>query len=215
MCRILLRARGAVVYLGGQDAWGSIETGAAQLARTVRRVLREQGCRRVNIIAHSKGGLEARYLISNMGYGRYIASLSMLSTPNRGSRVAELLLYARPGVALWACGNDAYWSRHGDEKPDSLRAGEQLTPAYLVRFNRDNPDANCVFYQSWGTRIGTVHPDGAMMLTRGLFSPGARGERRAGHAGLGGGGACTAARWTGFPTSRWWTCSERTRRAFL
>ena len=47
----------------------------------------------------------------------------MLSTPNRGSRVAELLLYARPGVALWACGNDAYWSRHGDEKPDSLRAG--------------------------------------------------------------------------------------------
>ena len=46
----LLRARGAVVYLGGQDAWGSIETGAAQLARTVRRVLREQGCRRVNII---------------------------------------------------------------------------------------------------------------------------------------------------------------------
>ena len=167
----LLRARGAVVYLGGQDAWGSIETGAAQLARTVRRVLREQGCRRVNIIAHSKGGLEARYLISNMGYGRYIASLSMLSTPNRGSRVAELLLYARPGVALWACGNDAYWSRHGDEKPDSLRAGEQLTPAYLVRCNRDNPDANCVFYQSWGTRIGTVHPDGAMMLTRGLFYP--------------------------------------------
>ncbi len=79
--------------------------------------------------------------------------------------------YARPGVALWACGNDAYWSRHGDEKPDSLRAGEQLTPAYLVRFNRDNPDANCVFYQSWGTRIGTVHPDGAMMLTRGLFYP--------------------------------------------
>ena len=31
-----LRAHGAAVYLGGQDAWGSIETGAAQLARTVR-----------------------------------------------------------------------------------------------------------------------------------------------------------------------------------
>ena len=28
-----------------------------------------------------------------------------------------------------------------------------------------------MFYQSWGTRIGTVHPDGAMMLTRGLFYP--------------------------------------------
>ena len=57
----------------------------------------------MNIIAHSKGGLEARYLISNMGYGRYIASLSMLSTPNRGSRVAELLLRpsGRCAVGVW------------------------------------------------------------------------------------------------------------------
>ena len=118
-----LRRRGAALYFGGQDAWGSIETGAAQLARTVRRAMRETGCDRVNLIAHSKGGLEARYLISSMGWGRHVASLSMLSTPNRGSRVAELLLYARSGVAAWARGNDAYWARHGDEKPDSLRAG--------------------------------------------------------------------------------------------
>lgn len=170
-----LRAQGAVVYLGGQDAWGSIETGAAQLARTVRRAMRETGSAQVNIIAHSKGGLEARYLISSMGYGRRVASLSMLATPNRGSRVAELLLYARPGVAVWARGNDAYWAKHGDRQPDSLRAGEQLTPAFLEQFNRDNPDANCVFYQSWGARLGKAGTDTAMQLTRGLFYP-AHGE---------------------------------------
>ncbi|MFQ7241354.1 esterase/lipase family protein [Agathobaculum sp.] len=170
-----LRRRGAVLYFGGQDAWGSIETGAAQLARTVRRAMRETGCDRVNLIAHSKGGLEARYLISGMGWGRHVASLSMLSTPNRGSRVAELLLYARPGVAAWARGNDAYWARHGDEKPDSLRAGEQLTPKYLEQFNRDNPDANCVYYQSWGARLGKARADTAMLLTHGLFYP-AHGE---------------------------------------
>lgn len=166
-----LRARGAVLYFGGQDAWGSIETGAAQLARTVRRVMREQGCEKVNIIAHSKGGLEARYLISGMGWGRRVASLSMLSTPSRGSRVAELLLVARPGVAAWARGNDAYWAKRGDEKPDSLRAGEQLTPKYLEQFNRDNPDANCVYYQSWGARLGRTRGDAAMRLTHGLFYP--------------------------------------------
>ena len=165
-----LRRRGAVLYFGGQDAWGSIETGAAQLARTVRRAMRETGCDRVNLIAHSKGGLEAR-----MGWGRHAASLSMLSTPNHGSRVAELLLYARPGVAAWARGNDAYWARHGDEKPDSLRAGEQLTPKYLEQFNRDNPDANCVYYQSWGARLGKARTDTAMLLTHGLFYP-AHGE---------------------------------------
>lgn len=170
-----LRRRGAVLYFGGQDAWGSIETGAAQLAQTVRRAMRETGCDRVNLIAHSKGGLEARYLISSMGRGRHVASLSMLSTPNRGSRVAELLLYARPGVAAWARGNDAYWARHGDEKPDSLRAGEQLTPKYLEQFNRDNPDANCVYYQSWGARLGKARADTTMLLTHGLFYP-AHGE---------------------------------------
>lgn len=126
-----LRARGAEVCFGGQDAWGSIETGAGQLAEAVRKMLRLYGCERVNIIAHSKGGLEARHLISAMGYGKYVASLTMLSTPNRGSRVAELLLYARPGVAVWARGNDAWWRRGGDRNPDALRAGEQLTPAYL------------------------------------------------------------------------------------
>lgn len=166
-----LRARGAVVYCGGQDAWGSIETGAAQLARTVRRAMAEQHCKRVNIIAHSKGGLEARYLISGMGFGEKIASLSTVSTPHRGSRVAEILLYARPGVALWARRNDAYWAAHGDEKPETLRAGEQLTPRYLAQFNRENPDAPAVFYQSWGTEIRRTHGDTAMMLTRGLFYP--------------------------------------------
>ncbi|MGI6181635.1 MAG: lipase family alpha/beta hydrolase [Agathobaculum sp.] len=166
-----LRAHGAQVFLGGQDAWGSIESCAAQLACTVRRAMEQTGARRVNIIAHSKGGLEARYLISSMGWGRYVASLSMLSTPNRGSRVAETLLYARQGVALWAKGNDAYWRRHGDAAPDSLRAGEQLTPAYLAAFNRHNPDAACVYYQSWGACLGSARTDGAMMLTRGLFYP--------------------------------------------
>lgn len=166
-----LRAQGAVVYLGGQDAWGSIETGAGQLWRTVQRAMREQGCTRVNIIAHSKGGLEARFLISAMGWARHVASLTMLSTPNRGSRVAEALLCARPGIALWARGNDAYWRLHGDERPDTLRAGRQLTPRYLAAFNRRCPDAACVYYQSWGARLDHARADRAMVLTRGLFYP--------------------------------------------
>ena len=166
-----LRAHGAQVFFGGQDAWGSIEDGAARLADMVRRIRRETGSARVNIIAHSKGGLEARHLISAMGYGRYVASLSMLSTPNRGSRVAEWLLRMQPGITVWAHGNDAWWRRHGDAAPVTLRAGEQLTPAYLEAFNRTHPDAACVYYQSWGARLGRNNPDAAMQLTRGLFYP--------------------------------------------
>lgn len=164
-----LRAHGAVVCFGGQDAWGSIEQGAARLAETIRRMRREYGCERVNIIAHSKGGLEARHLISQMGYGKSVASLSMLSTPNRGSRMAECLLRVQPGITVWAHGNDAWWRRHGDAAPVTLHAGRQLTPAYLEQFNRTHPDANCVYYQSWGARLGKNRTDPAMCLTHGLF----------------------------------------------
>ena len=108
----LLRDRGAVVYMGGQDAWGSIENGAARLEQVLYRMLQEQDCSRVNIIAHSKGGLEARYLISTLGHGRHVASLTMLSTPNRGSRVAAVCPAGGGAVgagqrcvlgAVWGC----------------------------------------------------------------------------------------------------------------
>ena len=59
-----LRERGATVYLGGQDAWGTVAGNAEQLRKTVLRILECEQCEKINIIAHSKGGLEARYLIA-------------------------------------------------------------------------------------------------------------------------------------------------------
>ena len=172
-----LRAQGAAVYFGGQDAWGSIETGAGQMKRAVDRALRETGCDRVNIIAHSKGGLEARYLISAKGYGGRVASLSMLATPNRGSRVAELLLVRPAGRCGMGARQRCILGKARGRKPDSLRAGEQLTPKYLAQFNRDNPDAEGVYYQSWGARLGKMRADAATQLTRGLLYR-AWGQRR-------------------------------------
>ena len=52
-----------------------------------------------------------------------------------------------------------------------LSVGEQLTPAYLEGFNRTHPDANCVYYQSWGARLGKNNADAAMRVTHDLFYP--------------------------------------------
>lgn len=48
----------------------------------------------IHIIAHSMGGLDSRILIGNnyQGLGDRIASLTTLSTPHRGSPVADLLV---------------------------------------------------------------------------------------------------------------------------
>ena len=56
----ILRARGAAVFLSGQDAWGSVPGNARALLRRAEDILAETGAEKLNLIAHSKGGLEAR-----------------------------------------------------------------------------------------------------------------------------------------------------------
>lgn len=163
----LLRAHGATVYMGGQDAWGNVEQNAAVLQAKLHQMLRETGAPRINIIAHSKGGLEARYLISTLGQARRVASLTTISTPHRGSHIARALLrYAYPAAWVWGKCNDAFWRRKGDAHPDFFRVAPEMTPAYMERFNRENPDASCVYYQSFGAVLGRRFTDRAMAASR-------------------------------------------------
>jgi len=164
----LLRAHGATVFLGGQDAYGSIETGASQLADAAQAAMEQENSPRINLIAHSKGGLEVRYLISTLGLGDKVASLTMLSTPNRGARGAEVML-KWPTTKVWCFQNDRYWKKHGDKKPESFRTAEQMTASYLEQFNRDNPDADGVYYQSWGARLNGAKTDKMMAFSEKIF----------------------------------------------
>ena len=69
-----LQARGTRVYYGWQDAWGRLEDNARVVAKAVDAALAETGADKVNVIAHSKGGLEARYLVSCLGYAGVFGS---------------------------------------------------------------------------------------------------------------------------------------------
>lgn len=55
-------------------------------------VLKETGASKVNVIAHSKGGLDTRYAISRLGMSQYVASLTTINTPHRGCEFADYLL---------------------------------------------------------------------------------------------------------------------------
>lgn len=60
----------------GDDRCGTVEQHAADLARQI-------GSADVDIIAHSKGGLDARYFISH--YPNHVHKLIMIGTPNEGT----------------------------------------------------------------------------------------------------------------------------------
>jgi triacylglycerol lipase len=48
--------------------------------------------KRVHIVAHSMGGLDTRYMISQLGMEDRIISLTTISTPHQGSPLADLFL---------------------------------------------------------------------------------------------------------------------------
>lgn len=59
-----LKQNGAVVYYGSQQSAASVADCGQELARRIREITQQTGCEKVNIIAHSKGGLDSRYAIS-------------------------------------------------------------------------------------------------------------------------------------------------------
>ena len=87
-----LKAQGLKVYVTNQDGVGTIADNAAQLKAEITDILQKEGCEKVNLIAHSKGGLDARFMISKLDIANHVASLTTLSTPHHGSRLSAMLL---------------------------------------------------------------------------------------------------------------------------
>ena len=143
-----LRAHGAEVYFGEQEANADIERNARLLAERLKRLLAETGAEKVNVIAHSKGGMETRFLISTLKMGGNIASLTTISTPHNGSAAMDSLMKFKPIMKLIGAGTDFFMRLGGDKKPDTYRCFEQLTTGYMRCFNEKNPDDPRVYYRS-------------------------------------------------------------------
>ncbi len=159
----ILRKHGAVVYSSMQDANAPTEHNARCLEPFIRDVLQKTGSPKVNIIAHSKGGLEARYLISTMGMGDAVASLTTLSTPHNGSKTIDWLLPRfRPLICMGSRLTDVWRRILGDSCADTFTVIEQLTTGYMQEFNRANPDDPRIFYQSYAFVMKHWYSDGLM-----------------------------------------------------
>ena len=145
-----LEAEGASVYYGLQDCWGSVETNAAAIAGRIDRILEQTDCEKVNIIAHSKGGLDARMAASSLGCADRIASITTVATPHRGSKTIDRLFRLPSPVwnaAAFAVNN---WIRIvGDKKPDFLALCRGFTTEEMRLFNVRNPDVPGIYYQSY------------------------------------------------------------------
>ena len=150
-----LKAQGAPVYFGNTDGWCSVENGAAALKKTVDQVLAKTKSEKVNIIAHSKGGLEARYMISSLGMAGKVASLTTIATPHQGSKAMDIYLgwprVLRQVIGAFGTAIRFIW---GDKHPSFFQGTEALGTGQMKAFNQKNPNKAGVDYQSFA---GALH----------------------------------------------------------
>lgn len=145
-----LTSMGTDLYYGNQDCWARVEDNAKTIKARIRQILDETGAEKVNIIAHSKGGLEARMAASSLGMGDRIASITTIGTPHRGSKTVDRLLKAPHSlfnIASFAVNN--WVGLIGDTNPNFYAVCRDFSTEYAEQFNRENPDVPGVFYQSF------------------------------------------------------------------
>ena len=145
---------GVKVYYGGTDAWGTIENNAKILKRKIEAIAKDGKAEKVNIIAHSRGGLEARYLISSLNADGQVASLTTISTPHRGVKAMNIAFYI-PGFLYKAVSVIVNtWCRlAGDKNPDFYTCSRQLSENECSKFNLANKDSASVYYQSYAAKM--------------------------------------------------------------
>ena len=145
----VLKKEGYSVYTSKTDGFGKIETNAEQLKTQIEEILKKEGVDKINIIAHSKGGLDSKYMIENLGMEDSVASLTTLCTPHGGSEIASRILrlpkFIKKFVAFWL---NLWYKIFGDKKPDSLAVCEQLQRVPQIEGLNFSDKVYCQSYSS-------------------------------------------------------------------
>ena len=148
-----LEKNGATIYYGEHNSAAAVNDSALELEKRIKEIVEQTGCGKVNIIAHSKGGLDSRTAIATTSARQYVASLTTINTPHRGCEFADYLLGEIPQKQqeMIAKQYNTVAAKMGDKDPDFLAAVYDLTSEKCRERNEiihDDPD---IYYQSVGS----------------------------------------------------------------
>ena len=137
-----IAGRGHRIITSRVHPTGSIEVRARQLKENIKKGLKNLDLEheKVLLIGHSMGGLDARYMISQLGMADQIAALLTITTPHRGSPYADWCLL-NLGQKL---GGLRLMNMIGLD----VRAVSDLTTKSCKSFNREIKNVNGVQYFS-------------------------------------------------------------------
>ena len=148
-----LEINGATIFYGNHPSAASVAESAAALKERILQILDETGAEKVNIIAHSKGGLDCRYAIAQFNIADCVASLTTVNTPHRGCLFADYLLTKIPSDTKDRVAKtyNTALRKLGEKDADFLAAVNDLTDAYCQQLDNQMPTPEGVFCQSIGS----------------------------------------------------------------
>ena len=166
----LLNKAGYKVYFSDVDSFGTIENNASILKREIEELLKKTSKEKVNIIAHSKGGIDSRYLISKLDMKDKVANLITIATPHNGSELAnDIISSPRFFLKILNFFINIFAKIYGDNKPNAYVAGIQLTTRYMSKFNKEITPMEGVNYYSYSTCLVNDKDDFFFSLIRKIF----------------------------------------------
>jgi len=148
-----LERNGADVLYGDHESARPIADSAKEITARIKQIIEVEGCEKVNIIAHSKGGLDCRYAIAHCGAAPYVASLTTVNTPHRGCLFAETLLEKAPQTLKDKVADtyNAALKKLGDRRPDFIAAVTDLTAERCKAFETLPPVPEGIYCRSVGS----------------------------------------------------------------
>ena len=156
-----LTSMGCQVYIAKVPGFGSIESRALTLHKLLNHIalsntktFPQDKKVKFNLIAHSMGGLDCRYLISRISddserENYKIVSLTTICTPHRGSEMADFVVEQFENWNHFLKINPQ--NQNGKQLPLLPLCFYQLTTSYMTQyFNRITPNDPNVAYFSYG-----------------------------------------------------------------
>lgn len=166
---MLMRSHDTLAFAPNIVPYAKIETRAARWVRLIHKIKKQTGVKKLNIVAHSMGGLDIRFALSKLNAAPHVESYTSICTPHHGTSLAELALNTPTGIRD-KIGDFLDWM--GDRvypttKSNTMGSVVQLTRKYIKEtFNPGVPNVHGIPYYSYSSAVGKGTGHSIKVITR-------------------------------------------------
>ena len=158
---MFLRSHGVRCFAPNIVPYARIDTRAKNWQQVLEHLSERTGAKKFHVIAHSMGGLDIRYGCRHLDFCNYIATLTTIATPHKGTSLADYTLET-PDILRNKITAFTDWIAdyiYPNEKSDTNGALKQLATSYIRdHFNSNDNLTDRIPCFSYSAAVGKGTP---------------------------------------------------------